>query len=135
MKAGKTIAYIISVVAFILAGLALVFGAFAILGSSASNAGEGWFQIGIALVVMGLVIGVAGAGLLIFTIRKSKEIPPEQKITLDIDLSGDIQLEQLACTQCNGALSSDHVSMVAGAPTVECPYCGASYQLVEEPKW
>lgn len=135
MKTGKTIAYIISVVALLLAGLALVFGTFAILGSSAPNAGEGWFQIGLVLVVIGFIIGLAGVGLLVFTIKKSKEIPPEQKVTLNIDLSGDIELEKLTCTQCNGALSSDHVSMVAGAPTVECPFCGASYQIVEEPKW
>lgn len=135
MKAGKTIAYIISIIAFILAGFALVFGALAVLGSSAPNAGEGWMQVGIVLMVIGLIVGVAGAGLLIFTIKKSKEVPPEQKVTLDIDLSGDIQLEKLTCEQCGGALSSKNVSMVAGAPTVECPYCGASYQLVEEPKW
>jgi hypothetical protein len=135
MKAGKTIAYIISVIAFILAGFALVFGALAVLGSGAANAGEGWMSIGIVLMIFGLIAGVAGAGLLIFTIKKSKEAPPEQKVTLDIDLSGDIQLEKLTCEQCGGALSSKNVAMVAGAPTVECPYCGASYQLVEEPKW
>ena len=135
MKAGKTIAYIISVIAFILAGFALVFGALAVLGSGAANAGEDWMSIGIVLMIFGLIAGVAGAGLLIFTIKKSKEAPPEQKVTLDIDLSGDIQLEKLTCEQCGGALSSKNVAMVAGAPTVECPYCGASYQLVEEPKW
>ena len=135
MKAGKTIAYIISVLAFILAGFALVFGAFAVLGSNTANSGQNWMSIGIVLMVFGFIIGIAGAGLLIFTINKSKEAPPEQKVTLDIDLSGDIQLEKLICEQCGGALSSKNVAMVAGAPTVECPYCGASYQLVEEPKW
>lgn len=135
MKAGKTISYIISVVAFILAGLALVFGALAVLGSSAPNGNTSWMQVGIVLVVIGLVVGIAGAALLVFTIKKSKEAPPEQKVTYDIDLSGDVQLEKLTCEQCGGALSSKNVTMVAGAPTVECPYCGASYQLVEEPKW
>jgi uncharacterized Zn-finger protein len=25
--------------------------------------------------------------------------------------------------------------MMAGAPVVTCPYCQATYQLTEEPKW
>jgi hypothetical protein len=30
---------------------------------------------------------------------------------------------------------AENIKMLAGAPTVECPYCGTTYQLVEEPKW
>ena len=27
------------------------------------------------------------------------------------------------------------ITLVAGAPTVTCPYCGVTYQITEEPKW
>jgi len=39
------------------------------------------------------------------------------------------------CKNCGGALKADNVKMLAGAPTVACPYCGTTYQLTEEPKW
>ena len=32
-------------------------------------------------------------------------------------------------------LKAENIKILAGAPTVECPYCGTTYQLVEEPKW
>jgi len=46
-----------------------------------------------------------------------------------------VNLEKLTCRNCGGALSSENVRMLAGAPVVECPFCGTSYQLTEEPKW
>jgi hypothetical protein len=39
------------------------------------------------------------------------------------------------CKHCGGALSTDNIKMVAGAPVVSCPYCNSTYQLSEEPKW
>jgi transcription elongation factor Elf1 len=57
------------------------------------------------------------------------------EIVQRIDLSGDVDLEKFTCQNCGGALTSDNIKMVAGAPVVSCPYCGTSYQLSEEPKW
>ena len=36
---------------------------------------------------------------------------------------------------CPVGAKDDGVKMVAGAPMVDCPYCGAAYQLSEDPKW
>ena len=52
-----------------------------------------------------------------------------------IDLSGDIELEKLKCQNCGGVLKKDSVTVREGAVFVDCPYCGVSYQMVEEPKW
>ena len=38
-------------------------------------------------------------------------------------------------TGCAAALSKDAVTVQDGAIMVACPYCGAAYQVVEEPKW
>ena len=46
-----------------------------------------------------------------------------------------MNLDTLTCKSCGGQLTSDNISMVAGAPVVSCPFCGTSYQLTEEPKW
>jgi uncharacterized Zn-finger protein len=32
-------------------------------------------------------------------------------------------------------LSKENLEVKAGAIFVECPYCGASYQIEEAPKW
>jgi type VI protein secretion system component VasK len=123
MSAGRIIAYLV-------AALFFVFGALVILGafSPSSNSPIGWLIIGVILVGIAFV-------LIWFAGRLGKRAAEETTIVQKIDLSGDIQLEKLTCRNCGGALTADNVKMVAGAPVVNCPYCGTSYQLAEQPKW
>jgi DNA-directed RNA polymerase subunit RPC12/RpoP len=44
-------------------------------------------------------------------------------------------MEKFKCTNCGNPITADDIKMVAGAPTVHCPYCSQIYQLTEEPKW
>jgi hypothetical protein len=83
--------------------------------------------------LVGLVL-FAAAGVLIYLTRvrpKHEEITHIQKI----DLTGDVRLEQMKCQSCQGALSKENLEVRAGAIFVDCPYCGASYQIEEAPKW
>ncbi len=85
-----------------------------------------------------IFVGIASAGIglgIIWLSSRSTGQDGERKVTLDIDLSGDIDLEKFQCENCGGNLSTDNVHMVAGAPTVDCPYCGVTYQITEKPKW
>jgi hypothetical protein len=140
MSTGKIIGYIIGGLA-LLGAIALIgFGIIYVMASTDPNTGlSSWRTAGIILSCVGLIVGAGGVGIILYTIRRSGDDkpapPPEQKVTLEIDLSGDVSLEQFKCENCGGALSPDNVSMIAGAPTVNCPYCGATYQITEEPKW
>ena len=86
------------------------------------------------------MIGVISVGIglaLIWLARRQTPAPaaaPEE-VTLKIDLPGHVALEKFQCENCGGDLTMDNVKMVAGAPTVNCPWCGTTYQLKEEPKW
>ena len=121
MGAGKIIAYLA-------AALLLVFGALFILGAFSPEGQAGWILIGLILVGMAFV--------LIWLASRRKEAGAETtEIIQKIELSGDINLEKLTCRNCGGALTTDNIKMVAGAPVVSCPYCNTSYQLAEEPKW
>ena len=53
----------------------------------------------------------------------------------ELELSGDVNLEDLKCRFCGGSLSSDRISLRAGTVFVSCPYCHREYQLEEAPKW
>jgi hypothetical protein len=101
--------------------------------------------IGVLVVFLGLIFLIGGravtgavilaaGGFLTFTgMRKPKtrDVVVEQKI----ELSGDVSLESLKCTQCGGTLASDNIGVRAGTVFVSCPYCHSEYQLEEEPKW
>lgn len=111
----------------IVAAILIFFGVLFIWGAFSDQGETGWILIGVITVGIGLA-------MVFFANRKSAG-DGEQAVNLSIDLSGDVELSKLQCEQCGGALSPEHVHMVAGAPTVECPYCGATYQLTEKPKW
>ena len=101
-----------------------------ILGATNPESGSvGWIPIGV------IIIGI-GFGLIWFASRqKPASQQPESNVSLNIDLPGNVSLDKFKCQSCGGSLTTDNVKMVAGAPMVDCPYCGAAYQLTEEPKW
>jgi len=84
-------------------------------------------------IVVGIVF-FAAAGALVWLARM-QPAHSTHTIVQKIDLSGDVNLQDLTCKSCGGSLSENSVSVKAGAVFVNCEYCGAAYQLEEEPKW
>jgi hypothetical protein len=82
-------------------------------------------------VVVGAVL-LLGAGALV---ALSRLAPVHTTTTQKIDLSGDVNVQDLVCRRCGGHLSQKSVSVQAGAVFVNCEYCGAAYQFEEQPKW
>jgi hypothetical protein len=87
---------------------------------------------GIGNLIIGVITTAVGLGIAWYVNRKPL---PDQKVTYELELSGDVKLENFQCQKCGGSLSSKNVKLIGGAMTVECPYCGAVYQLEEKPKW
>jgi hypothetical protein len=83
--------------------------------------------------VAGCVMMVAGAFLLVVGLRK----PTTRDVVIrrELELTGDVSLESMKCTQCGGSLSSENISVRAGTVFVACPYCHGEYQIEEAPKW
>jgi hypothetical protein len=123
MSAGKIISYIV-------AGIFIFFSILFILGSGdpLNGGGVSWICMG----VIGLGIGF---GLIWFASRLGKAPVVTQNVTLNLDLPGKAKLDSLKCQSCGGALTSDNIKLVNGAPMVTCPFCSSTYQLTEEPKW
>jgi hypothetical protein len=95
------------------------------------------FVVGAQGQTMRIVVGVvlwAAAGALIWLALQQ----PKASVTTvvqKIDLSGDVKLQDLVCRACGGTLGKESVTVKAGAVFVNCQYCGAAYQIEEEPKW
>ena len=96
----------------------------------------GRLAFGIGMIVAGLFVWtLAAVGA--FLAWRRLQPKPEQKVTIhqEVELTGDIDLASLACEKCNATLDKDAVTVQEGAVLISCPYCGATYQVVEEPKW
>jgi DNA-directed RNA polymerase subunit RPC12/RpoP len=123
MSTGKIIGYIV-------AGILLLFGVLYLLSAFSAdtlNPG-GRLLVGGVLVLLSLGIIVA---------IRLREPKPKQEVVVhqQIDIGGDIDIEALKCQSCGAQLDRSAISLEEGAVMITCPYCSATYQIVEEPKW
>jgi len=124
--------YVGAVLLLLFASAGICVGGFILLG--AAGGAQGVTGIGLTGILLGAVALVGGIVLVVMAVRKTRT-ETAQNVTYKVDLPGQTKVEQMLCKSCGGALKADNIKMLAGAPTVECPYCGTTYQLTEEPKW
>jgi Zn finger protein HypA/HybF involved in hydrogenase expression len=94
----------------------------------------GW-QGQIVRIVIGVILLVA-AGALVYLAQMRPTIQQVQTtVTQKIDLSGDVNLEEMKCRNCNAPLTKDAIEVKAGGIFVTCPACGTSYQIEEQAKY
>jgi len=123
MSTGKIIGYIV-------AGILLLFGVLWLLSAFSADT----LNPGGRLLVGGLLVLISLGIIVAIRLREPK---PKQEVTIrqEIDIGGDVDMEALKCQSCGAQLDKSAISLVEGAVVVTCPYCGATYQIVEEPKW
>ena len=117
----KIVGIILSVIAYIF-GVLFIWGAFGDPFDSSS------------LIIGIIMIGIGSAIMLIIT-RKGKAEKASKNVTYNIDLGGETKATKLTCEKCGAPLGKNDITIVAGAPTISCPYCDVTYQITEEPKW
>lgn len=130
----KTLLYVGAGILLLIGVCLFGYGILSVIGSTSSQGSASWLTFGIGFACVGALF-LGGGIWLIVTAGKRQEGGGGDNITYQIDLPGQTRVEQLKCRSCGGALKADNVKMIAGAPTVECPFCGTVYQLTEEPKW
>jgi DNA-directed RNA polymerase subunit RPC12/RpoP len=118
----------VKIIGYIAAGVLIFFGVLFIWGAFSDQGSTSWIMIGVIVVLIGF-------GLIFFASRIKPAGQAQNNVTLKIDLPANVELDSFKCQSCGGALTTDNIKMVAGAPVVTCPYCGSVYQLTEEPKW
>lgn len=110
------------------------YGILSVIGSTSTQGSSSWLGFGIGFAIVG--VAFLGGGILMIVRSQAKgQAGGGDNITYKIDLPSQTKVEQMKCKSCGGSLTADNVKMIAGAPTVECPFCGTTYQLTEEPKW
>jgi hypothetical protein len=95
------------------------------------------FVVGARGNIMTMVVGIVlfAAAIALVWIAMQKPRPIETTLIQKIDLSGDVNLQEMKCRSCGGTLGKESVSVKAGGIFINCQYCGAQYQIEEAPKW
>jgi hypothetical protein len=136
--AGNVALMVMGLVFLCIGGVLGGFGVLYILAAHAADAGDpgARLSIGIGMLVLGLLIwSAAGVGGFLAWRRMQPKRAQQVTVHQEVDLTGDIDLASLRCDKCGAALDEDAVRVKEGTVMVACPYCGAAYQVVEEPKW
>jgi hypothetical protein len=129
-----TLVYVGAVILFILSICSIGWGGIMVLGSTSASGQTDWTPLGFAFMCVGALMVIGGVVLIVSAVRKQKLESP-QNVVMKIDLPGDTKIDQMKCQACGAPITSTDVKMMAGAPVVTCPYCQATYNLTEEPKW
>jgi hypothetical protein len=132
--ANKTLLYIGAAILFLVGICFLGYGAASVIASTEPGVSSSNFSFGLGFGCVGVFFLAGGAGL-IYAVLRGQKTEVTQQVTMKLDLPGEVQMEQMQCKNCGGVLKPENIKMVAGAPVVECPWCGTTYQLTEEPKW
>lgn len=120
------------IVGYVVAGILILFGVLYLWSIPAAGSGQ---------LVSRLIVGLisVAVGVAIIWVVRTRGPATIQQITqqveLDLEAGGELNVEKLKCQSCGAELSKDSVSLVQGAVMINCPYCGSTYQLTEEPKW
>jgi DNA-directed RNA polymerase subunit RPC12/RpoP len=110
----------------VLGGLAVaVLFFFSLIFALASAYDSNRLITSLILFVMGLVI----AGLLYYTTRKPKTVVQR------LEISGQMKAASIKCPTCSASVDTDRIKIVSGVPYATCPYCGSTFEVIEEPKW
>jgi Zn finger protein HypA/HybF involved in hydrogenase expression len=113
----------VKVVAYIIAAIIGLLGIVFLAGSQGQ----------IIRLVVGAVLLIAA--IAIAYLARVQPKPGQTTTVQKIDLSGDVDIQEIRCRSCNAPLSKDEIDVKAGAIFVQCDHCGATYQFEEEPKW
>jgi len=114
-------------IGYIFAGLLILLGLLFFVAAATTGIWQRW--------LLGGILFIAGFLVVYFLRMKIPETKVTTTVTHQIDLSGDVQLEELNCRSCGASLDAKSVSVEAGAVFVRCPYCDSQYQIEEAPKW
>jgi hypothetical protein len=131
---GKTLLFVGAGILFLIGLCLLAYGVLNVIGSTSASGSSNWLSFGFGFAVVGVLFLAGGAGL-IYAGMRGQKTEVIQQVSMNVDLPGNTKIEQLTCRNCGGALKPENIKMVNGAPMVECPFCGTTYQLTEEPKW
>jgi Zn finger protein HypA/HybF involved in hydrogenase expression len=113
----------------ILLGIVLVF--FGVIFAIASSVADTTARMNTAMLLLvgAFALFVFGAVIAYYVTRKPKTIIQR------LEVSGEMKAVTLKCPNCSGSIDANAIKMVSGVPYATCPYCGHTFEVVEEPKW
>lgn len=86
-------------------------------------------ELAVNRAIIGVVMLGAGVAVLV-GLRLRQNVVVEQRVTLK-----PTKIKEMKCKNCSAALSDKDFTIKNDIVIVKCTYCGALYELADEPTW
>jgi len=87
------------------------------------------YAYGVSEAITGIVLLAAGV-IIIVGLRLRQRIVVEQKVTLK-----PTAMREMKCKECGATLSEKDWTIKSDVVIVKCTYCGALYEMTDQPTW
>jgi predicted Zn finger-like uncharacterized protein len=121
----KAITILGAIAAVILFFFAVIFA----LASSAQGIPTQTAQTRLITSAFLFLIGIVAVVGIYYITRKPKTIIQH------LEVSGQMKGAAIKCPNCSASIDANQIKIISGVPYVKCPYCGTTFEVVEEPKW
>jgi DNA-directed RNA polymerase subunit RPC12/RpoP len=113
------------VIAFFALCMLILGGIFFIAGGT-ENAITGGVLVAIAFGMFAFIYLVE---------RIEAKRPITQEVSVTMGGSGEFRDREIKCPSCGAPVEGKDITLVSGGLMIQCPYCGSTSALEEEPKW
>jgi DNA-directed RNA polymerase subunit RPC12/RpoP len=80
-------------------------------------------------LTVGILLIAIGCAIAYYISRKPKTVIQR------LEVSGQMKAAAIKCPNCSASVDANQIKIVSGVPYATCPYCGNTFEVVEEPKW
>jgi uncharacterized membrane protein len=106
-----------------------VFFFFGLIFAIASSAQDVISEQRITRLIVAILLFIAGFAIAYYISRKPKTVIQR------LEVSGQMKAAAIKCPNCSASVDANQIKIVSGVPYATCPYCGNTFEVVEEPKW
>ena len=80
-------------------------------------------------LTVSIMLFAVGFAIAYYITRKPKTVIQR------LEVSGQMKAAAIKCPNCSASVDANLIKIVSGVPYAMCPYCGNTFEVVEEPKW
>ena len=120
---------IIAVLGAIAVVILFFFSVIFAIASSASTVTAQVAQTRLVISGMLFIIGIVVVVGIYYITRKPKTVIQR------LEVSGQMKAVPIKCPNCSASIDANRIKIVSGVTYATCPYCGATFEIAEEPKW
>jgi DNA-directed RNA polymerase subunit RPC12/RpoP len=80
-------------------------------------------------LITAAMLFIVGFGIAYYLTKQPKTIIQK------LEVSGQMKAVPIKCPNCSASVDPDQIKIVSGVPYATCPYCGQTFEVIEEPKW